>query len=452
MPDRPERGIEGSGIRFLFAVDFCLEFIYISCHTMTKVREVYKGAGRLILSLGPGIFCIGYTIGTGSVTSMIKAGSMFGTQLLWVLFLSAFFAWILMESYGRFAAVTGETAIHSLRKYLKWGKLWAILTIIGVVLGQWSSLSGIIGLTSSALYEMLRLFVPGLKENNYWAVLGIALTLIILMYALLLVGKYSFFEKVLIVFVTIMGLSFMLSMVIVLPDPKEIALGFIPKVPVGGELLVAAFVGTTMAAPTFVVRPLIVKEKKWGRGELKTQSRDALTSAILMFLISASIMIAATGALFHEGKTVIKVLDMVQALEPVAGRIAVSIFMLGAMSAGLSSVFPILMVLPLLISDYRDGKMETRSRMFRILAAIACVIGLLVPLMGANPIVAQIATQVASVFILPVVIGGIILLINKKDLMGKHRAGWVLNSMLVLALLFSLIISYNGILALVNLN
>jgi Mn2+/Fe2+ NRAMP family transporter len=65
--------------------------------------------------------------------------------------------------------------------------------------------------------------------------------------------------------------------------------------------------------------------------------------------------------------------------------------------------------------------------------------------------VAQIATQVASVFILPFVIAGIILLINKKDLMGKHRARWMLNSMLVIALLFSLIISYNGILALIDL-
>jgi len=418
---------------------------------MAKIRAVYKQAGRLILSLGPGIFCIGYTIGTGSVTSMIKAGSIYGTQLLWVLFLSAFFAWILMEAYGRFAAVTGETAIYSFRKYLKWGKFWAILTIIGVVLGQWSSLSGIIGLTSNAVYEMLRLFIPGLKESNYWAVLGIAITLIILMYALLLVGKYSFFEKLLIVFVSIMGLSFMLSMFIVMPDPKEIALGFIPQIPVGGHLLVAAFVGTTMAAPTFVVRPLIVKEKQWGKGELKVQSRDAMTSAILMFLISASIMIAATGALLDEGKTVTRVLDMVQALEPAAGRIAVSIFMVGAMSAGLSSVFPILMVLPLLIGDYKDGKMEIRSRMFRILAGIACVIGLLVPVMGANPIVAQITTQVASVFILPLVIGGIIVLVNKKELLGKHRAGWLLNTALLIALLFSLLISYSGIIGLIEL-
>jgi Mn2+/Fe2+ NRAMP family transporter len=138
-------------------------------------------------------------------------------------------------------------------------------------------------------------------------------------------------------------------------------------------------------------------------------------------------------------------------LEPAAGKIAVSVFMVGAMSAGLSSVFPILMVLPLLIGDYKNGKMEIRSRMFRILAGIACVIGLLVPVMGANPIVAQITTQVASVFILPLVIGGIIVLVNKKALLGKHCAGWLLNTALVIALLFSLLISYSGIVGLIDL-
>ena len=41
-----------------------------------------------LLSFGPGIFAIGYTIGTGSVTSMIVAGNSFGMDLLWVLFSS----------------------------------------------------------------------------------------------------------------------------------------------------------------------------------------------------------------------------------------------------------------------------------------------------------------------------------------------------------------------------
>ena len=353
-----------------------------------------------------------------------------------------------MESYGRFAAVTGNTAINSFRNKLKGGKFWAILTIVGVVMGQWSALSGILGLTSNAIYEVIRLFFPAINESNYWAVLTIAVFLIIVMFTFLLVGKYSFFEKVLVVFVTLMGLSFILSMFMVLPSPAEIARGFIPSIPPGGNLLAAAFVGTTMAAPTFIVRPLIVKEKGWGKSQLKEQKRDALTSAILLFVISATIMIAATGALFHEGKIVTKVLDMVYALEPVAGKFAVTIFMFGAMSAGLSSVFPILMVLPLLIGDYKQGKMDVKSSTFKMLAATACLVGLIVPVFGVNPIMAQIATQVASVFILPVVITGIIILINRESLMGKYKANLFLNAALFAALVFSLIISYTGILGL----
>ena len=66
--------------------------------------------------------------------------------------------------------------------------------------------------------------------------------------------------------------------------------GFIPSIPPGGNLMVAAFVGTTMAAPTFIIRPLIVKEKGWNRLHLKDQRKDALTSAIFLFVISATIM------------------------------------------------------------------------------------------------------------------------------------------------------------------
>lgn len=416
----------------------------------TQKFSILHKLWAILLSVGPGIFCIGYTIGTGSVTAMIKAGSMYGMQLLWVLCLSAFFSWILMDAYGRFAVVTGKTAMNAFKNHLKWGKILAVLTIAGVVMGQWSSLSGILGLTSNALYEFMRMFFPSLNENNYWAVLAISILLIAIMYIFLLVGKYSFFEKILVVFVTLMGLSFILSMFMVLPSTEDIVKGLIPRIPPGGNLMVAAFVGTTMAAPTFVVRPILLKEKGWCSSNLREQRKDALVSAFFLLTISATIMIAATGALFYDEKVVTNVLDMVQALEPVAGKMAVAVFMMGAMSAGISSIFPILMVLPLLISDYKSGKMETKTPTFKILAAIACLVGLIVPILGANPIVAQIATQVANVFVLPLVIGGIIVLINSKKLMGTQSANLFMNISLVTAFCFSLIISYKAVIALTD--
>jgi Mn2+/Fe2+ NRAMP family transporter len=250
-----------------------------------------------------------------------------------------------------------------------------------------------------------------------------------------------------------MGLAFVLSMFIVLPSPGEVISGLVPRIPKveGAMLMTAAFVGTTMAAPTFVVRPLLMKGKGWSGENVREQSRDAFISALLMFLISGSIMVCATGALFHRGLSITDVLDMVRTLEPVAGRFAVALFLVGTVSAGLSSVFPILMVCPLLIADYRAGELDTRSRMFRILTAIACIMGLAVPLLGAQPIAAQIATQVAQVFILPLVIGCILVLVNRRDIMGVHRAGGVLNAALILSLFFALVMSYVAVLGLLPL-
>lgn len=406
-----------------------------------------------MLGIGPGIFCIGYTIGTGSVTSMAKAGSQFGMQLLWVLVLSCLFSWVLMEAYGRYAVITGQTSIYSFKTKLKGGKLISYLVVGGIVLAQWNSLSGILGLSANAIYEMVILFFPGLSGASYWPVLGIAIVLIVLMYSLLWVGQYSFFEKVLIIFVTIMGISFIISMFVVLPDPSRMVRGLIPSVPdvAGGKLLVAAFVGTTMAAPTFIVRPLLMKGKGWGPAHTREQSKDALISAILMLIINLSIMAAATGALYAEGKTIEKVMDMVYTLEPVAGKFAVALFMTGALSAGLSSVFPILMVAPLLVADYKEGELDTGSSRFRLLTGIACIVGLTVPILGANPIFAQILTQVAAVFVLPLVIACMLYLINQKQLMGTHKAGFWLNLGLVAALVFACAISYTGYLALMEL-
>ena len=407
---------------------------------------------RIVLAMGPGIFCIGYTIGTGSVTSMAKAGSQYGMQLLWVLFLSCLFSWVLMEAYGRFAVVTGSTAIHSFRTRFRFGPAIAVITVVGVVIGQWTALSGLTNLCANAIYEGFRMLFPALPETSYAAVLGLAIAILGIMYAFLLVGRYSFFERILVVFVSIMGLSFIISMFIVIPSPREIVSGFIPRIPdaPGANMMVAAFVGTTMAAPTFVVRPLLMRGKGWTGEHVKEQSRDALFSAIFMFIISGAIMVAATGALYHEGLVIEKVLDMVRTLEPVAGRFAVVLFLFGTISAGLSSIFPIAMVCPLLVADYRSGELDTNSGQFRILAAIACLMGLTVSVWGANPIVAQIATQVAQVFILPVVILGITFLINNKKLMGKHRAGIFLNAGLATSLLFALVISYKGLLSLIE--
>jgi Mn2+/Fe2+ NRAMP family transporter len=249
-----------------------------------------------------------------------------------------------------------------------------------------------------------------------------------------------------------MGISFLLSFFVVLPPPEAVIAGLVPSIPKveGGRMLVAAFVGTTMAAATFLSRPLFVQGKNWTIKNLKDQQKDALWAAILIFMISGAIMAVAMGAFFQEGKVVTKVLDMVSTLEPIAGRFAIVIFFMGTMAAGLSSIFPILMIAPILIADYQKGQLDIKSKQFKILTGIACLIGLTVPVLGVNPINAQILTQVFNVFVLPLVIIGMMILINKKELMGEHKAGILLNIGMGSALLFACIISYNGVVAIMD--
>ena len=86
------------------------------------------------------------------------------------------------------------------------------------------------------------------------------------------------------------------------------------------------------------------------------QKKDAILAALLVFVVSGSIMSVAHGALFHEQRPITDVLGMVGALEPIAGRLSLTLFFFGTLSAGLSSVFPCLLIAPLLIEDYRFRK------------------------------------------------------------------------------------------------
>jgi Mn2+/Fe2+ NRAMP family transporter len=415
-------------------------------------QGLFKKIAKALLAIGPGIFAIGYTIGTGSVTSMLVAGSTYGMQLLWVLLLSCYFSGILIYVFGNYAILTGETALYAFKKHLKYGRIMGILIIGGIIIGQWNSLIGIVGISSNIIYEILLIYFPDISSFEYRSVLIIAVLIVGIFYALLLQGSYTFFEKILVIFVTIMGLSFLISLFFVYPQPQDVIKGLIPSIPEvkGGSMMVAAFVGTTMAAATFLSRPLFVKGKGWTSDDLKRQKKDAIAAAMLIFIISGSIMAVACGALYYQGDTIVSVSDMSGALEPVAGKFALTVFFFGTLSAGLSSIFPILLIVPLLIADYKSGELDTTSKQFKIITACASVIGLAIPVFGANPINGQILSQVFNVFVLPLVIIGIILLINDKKYKSRFRTGPLINLSLIGALIFSLVISYNGIIAIMD--
>ena len=179
---------------------------------MTKSPSIFNKILLFMIGLGPAFMAIGYTIGTGSVTSMVVAGNRFGMGLLWVLLLSCIFSWVLMEAYGRYTLVTGETALYGIKNRLKYGNIISILIIIGITIGQWNSLIGILGISANAIFEVLARYFPIISDNPYTSILLLAIAIISSMYFILWQGKYTYLEKVLIFFVSLMGICFIISL------------------------------------------------------------------------------------------------------------------------------------------------------------------------------------------------------------------------------------------------
>ena len=145
--------------------------------------------------------------------------------------------------------------------------------MIALVVGELLALMGIMGIVTDLINEALVILFGKSNIQNLW----ITIFLIICLYILLWNGQYKLFEKILIVFVILMGLSFLVVFFLVKPSVNEILSGLIPAIPnkVGAYSLVAAIAGTTCSAAVFIMRSTVVAEKGWKIDQLKIEKKDS---------------------------------------------------------------------------------------------------------------------------------------------------------------------------------
>ena len=93
----------------------------------------------------PGIFLIGYNIGTGSLTAMSKAGANYGTNLLWAVLVSCLITWYLINFFSRFTMASGMTAMEAYHRHIHPVYAWVLWSgaVTVIIL---SALMGMIGL------------------------------------------------------------------------------------------------------------------------------------------------------------------------------------------------------------------------------------------------------------------------------------------------------------------
>lgn len=406
-------------------------------------NSLYKKLLIGLSAVGPGLFLIGYNIGTGSVTTMAKTGAEHGMTLFWALILSCIFTYVLMITYGKVTLVSGKTALFNFRKEFKWGWVLSLYIIIALIIGELLALMGVMGIVADLVQEGIRLAFDGQLISTFWIILFFS----IILFALLWFGRYQTFEKILTALVVVMGLSFLVVFIMVKPSFSVIVEGMIPRIPnTPGSLgLIAAITGTTCSAAVFIMRSTVVAEKGWGINDLKTEKKDSFVSALMMLLLSGIIMAVAAGTLYVSGLKLDNTVEMIELFEPIGGKVAAYILIIGIAGAGLSTIFPIVLIAPWLVSDYRGTPRNIHSTQSRWMIFIAMLFTFGTVFLEERPPALMIFSQAFQACILPAVAIPIFVLINKKSLMQKHKASTKLNIGIVCVILFSLITSYFAI-------
>ena len=390
---------------------------------------------NFLLSILPGLFIVGYVVGTGSVTSMVVAGARYGMSFTWALFLSCFFTFILLIAISRITIVTGRTIMYNIKRHIGW--FASVFIIIGLMVTVISSIMGVMAVVAQVIQEWTRPMTSG-----HTGISPLITSIIFLSFLLFLfwTGKHGIFIRFVSLMVGVMGIAFVLTNLMIIHDPATIFRGLIPHIPSTGKphLIIAGMVGTTMAAVVLVSRSIIIAEKGWKVEELHIERRDAIISASVLFLVSAAIMASAAGTLYPRGITVENAIDMVSTLEPLAGRFAIAVFVTGIIAAGLSSIFPNMLLLPWLICDYKGINRDLTKKIFRILVVIVTLSGLIIPVFGGQPIIIMIASQAFSPLMMPLLTIFLMIIMNKQKVMGSHVNGFWLNTGLTITFLFSI--------------
>lgn len=193
--------------------------------------------------LPPGIFLVGYNIGTGSITTMASAGASYGMALTWALALSCLFTYVMVIAFSRFTLVTGQTALGEYKRHF--GRSVTLFIFFSLVISETISCMGVMGVVAQVIQEWSR---PLTGSGEGFSMVWVAIIISIILYYIFWQGKQGFFEKILSLFVFVMGLCFLITMFVVMPAPADIMKGLIPTIPnkPNAFLIVAGMVGTAM--------------------------------------------------------------------------------------------------------------------------------------------------------------------------------------------------------------
>jgi Mn2+/Fe2+ NRAMP family transporter len=382
---------------------------------LKKIRGLRRRLTLLLAVVGPGLITSNVDNDAGGISTYTQAGAQYGYALLWSLIPMTIALYVTEEMCARMGVITGKGLSDLIREEFGFRSTFFVM-----LTGFFVDLANVVAEFAGVAASMQIFGV-----SKYIAVPIAA----ILVWSLVMRGTY---RQVEIIFLVACGfyLTYVISAIMAKPDWIMAAKGVvIPNLHFesGYLLTLTALVGTTIAPWQFFYLQAGFVEKKVGPRQYGQARADVLVGSISCMIIVFFIIVCTAATLHASGQyNISDASQAAKALIPLAGKWAGLCFAFGLLNASLFAAT----ILPLSTAHVIceglgfeagiDHKFS-EARIFYGLYTLLIVAGAGIILIPNVPLwKILIFSQVGNGIWLPVVVIFILLLVNRRDLMGEH--------------------------------
>ncbi len=383
----------------------------------------WKTALLFLGVIGPGIITANVDNDAGGITTYSLAGAQFGTRFLWTLVPITIALIVVQEMASRMGAATGKGLADLIRE--SFGvKLTFYLMLALLASNYGNTVSEFAGVAASMeLFGIAKWISVPLVAVGIWF--------------LVVRGTYRMVERVFLV-ACVFYFVYPVSAFLAHPNWRNVIHDTIVPSRISYDSgyigMLVGLVGTTIAPwmqfylQSSVVEKGIRKDRYW------ITRWDVIVGCIVTDVVAFFIIVACAATLHAHGIAIESAADAARSLEPLAGRYASGLFAFGLLNASIFSAA----ILPLSTVYYVceafgweagvDKKFEEARAFYGIYTAMI-VLGAAVVLWPRFPLIrVMFWSQVANGIALPLVLVFMLLLVNRKDLMGDQVNGRAFNA------------------------
>jgi manganese transport protein len=380
-----------------------------------KIIHFVTSANSALKYLGPGLLVTVGFIDPGNWASNLAAGSLFGYSLLWVVTLSTMMLILLQHNAAHLGMVTGMCHAEAAKKYLPG---WIAQPVLA---------SAMMAAVATAFAEIIGGAIALTMLFHIPLRIGAVLCTAVALY-LLFESSYKKLEKIIIGFVSLIGLSFLVELIMVTWNVPVASAGlFVPAIPHGAMLIVMSVLGAVVMPHNLVLHSEVIQSRQWRkegepflRRHLRLEIFDTFFSMVVGWAINSAMIILAAATFFKTGIAVDS-LDQAEAmLRPIAGPVSSYIFAIALLFSGIAASVTAGMAGGTIFAGIFGKEYDVKTRHTAAGVAITLVGGMLGIFFVNSTFSALVVSQMLLSIQLPVTVCLQIYLTSSKKVMGAY--------------------------------